>query len=191
MYVTLRILIQVRERVERNWLQHILLNTLVLPEITARRKSHLVHQKRWFFPLCQRSTRILDWVLYFQAQPQVLRKTGKQLFAGSLFQSSSNVTNTNNWTESQVAKQLSTIADEKSGMKYLEEFRETMGVMQHHDAVTGTEKQKVADDYARLLHKSFVHADGIMEDSLRCVLMVFSLGKCDWRSILPQKVNQG
>lgn len=28
-----------------------------------------------------------------------------------------------------------------------------MGVMQHHDAVTGTEKQHVADDYARILHK--------------------------------------
>lgn len=27
-----------------------------------------------------------------------------------------------------------------------------MGVMQHHDAVTGTEKQHVANDYARLLH---------------------------------------
>lgn len=26
-----------------------------------------------------------------------------------------------------------------------------MGIMQHHDAVTGTEKQKVADDYARRL----------------------------------------
>lgn len=27
-----------------------------------------------------------------------------------------------------------------------------MGIMQHHDAVTGTEKQKVADDYARRLN---------------------------------------
>lgn len=29
-----------------------------------------------------------------------------------------------------------------------------MGVMQHHDAVTGTEKQHVAEDYARLLDQA-------------------------------------
>lgn len=33
----------------------------------------------------------------------------------------------------------------------LDNLREIMGVMQHHDAVAGTEKQHVADDYARLL----------------------------------------
>lgn len=33
----------------------------------------------------------------------------------------------------------------------LSNLREAMGVMQHHDAVTGTEKQHVAEDYARLL----------------------------------------
>lgn len=31
-------------------------------------------------------------------------------------------------------------------------LREQMGVMQHHDAVTGTEKQHVADDYSRHLY---------------------------------------
>ena len=31
-------------------------------------------------------------------------------------------------------------------------MKEVMAVMQHHDAVTGTEKQHVANDYARLLH---------------------------------------
>lgn len=30
-------------------------------------------------------------------------------------------------------------------------LREAMGVMQHHDAVSGTEKQAVAQDYARQL----------------------------------------
>lgn len=34
---------------------------------------------------------------------------------------------------------------------HLSILREAMGVMQHHDAVTGTEKQHVAEDYARLL----------------------------------------
>jgi len=31
-------------------------------------------------------------------------------------------------------------------------MKEAMAVLQHHDAVTGTEKQHVANDYARLLH---------------------------------------
>lgn len=35
-------------------------------------------------------------------------------------------------------------------------MKEAMGIMQHHDAVAGTEKQHVANDYARLLHKGVV-----------------------------------
>jgi hypothetical protein len=31
---------------------------------------------------------------------------------------------------------------------------DAMGINQHHDAVTGTAKQFVADDYNRRLHKS-------------------------------------
>lgn len=45
-------------------------------------------------------------------------------------------------------KQRADAADNLSGL------REVMGIMQHHDAVTGTEKQHVADDYARLLHEA-------------------------------------
>ncbi|XP_050429142.1 lysosomal alpha-mannosidase-like isoform X2 [Adelges cooleyi] len=33
-------------------------------------------------------------------------------------------------------------------------LREAMGVMQHHDAITGTEKQHVANDYARILSEA-------------------------------------
>lgn len=42
-----------------------------------------------------------------------------------------------------------------------------MGVMQHHDAVTGTEKQLVADDYARLLHKSMQQGLDIVANAIR------------------------
>lgn len=52
-----------------------------------------------------------------------------------------------------MCKQLSALAKKKSDNfeENLETLREAMGVMQHHDAVTGTEKQHVANDYARLL----------------------------------------
>lgn len=38
---------------------------------------------------------------------------------------------------------------------HLNFMRETMGIMQHHDAVTGTEKEKVAQDYAKRMSVAF------------------------------------
>jgi len=34
-------------------------------------------------------------------------------------------------------------------------MKQAMGVMQHHDAITGTSKQFVIDDYIRILHRGF------------------------------------
>ncbi|XP_058064993.1 lysosomal alpha-mannosidase-like, partial [Anopheles bellator] len=57
----------------------------------------------------------------------------------------------------QVCKQLSAIAPTKEDFfeDHLTSLREVMGVMQHHDAITGTEKQHVADDYNRMLYVAF------------------------------------
>ncbi|XP_019848841.1 PREDICTED: lysosomal alpha-mannosidase-like [Amphimedon queenslandica] len=41
-------------------------------------------------------------------------------------------------------------------------LQQAMGVAQHHDAVTGTEKQHVADDYARRLHIGEVECRSVM-----------------------------
>ena len=49
----------------------------------------------------------------------------------------------------------------------LEHFREAMGVMQHHDAVTGTEKQLVADDYARILYAGMQQGTNVSFQALR------------------------
>lgn len=56
----------------------------------------------------------------------------------------------------QICKQLSAAAPvhEVHFDAHLNSLRSTMGVMQHHDAVTGTEKQHVANDYSRLLSQS-------------------------------------
>lgn len=46
-------------------------------------------------------------------------------------------------------------------------MREAMGVMQHHDAITGTEKQHVAKDYSRILSEGFAECDIIAETALK------------------------
>lgn len=49
----------------------------------------------------------------------------------------------------------------------LTHLRETMGVMQHHDAITGTEKQAVANDYARLLTRAIEKAEEPLSSIIR------------------------
>jgi len=46
-------------------------------------------------------------------------------------------------------------------------MKEAMGTMQHHDAVTGTEKQYVADDYVRTLHKGVEECQKIQNSFYR------------------------
>ncbi len=42
-------------------------------------------------------------------------------------------------------------------------MKRAMGVMQHHDAITGTSKQFVIDDYIRILHRGFEECLKIQE----------------------------
>ncbi|XP_046392611.1 lysosomal alpha-mannosidase-like isoform X2 [Ischnura elegans] len=49
----------------------------------------------------------------------------------------------------------------------LDTLREAMGVMQHHDAITGTERQKVAQDYARILYKGFEECGAVTSAAIQ------------------------
>lgn len=75
----------------------------------------------------------------------------------------------------QMCKQLSAAApiQEQYFDAHLNGLRAAMGVMQHHDAVTGTEKQHVANDYSRLLTQSIAGC-GV---NIKSTLNQFTTGK--------------
>ncbi|XP_033165515.1 lysosomal alpha-mannosidase isoform X2 [Drosophila mauritiana] len=69
----------------------------------------------------------------------------------------------------QVAKQLSVLANlsGEEQNKDLDYLRQIMAVMQHHDAITGTEKQEVSNDYDRLLYDAILGGANTARDALR------------------------
>lgn len=69
----------------------------------------------------------------------------------------------------QTVKQLSAFAKLTSAQQTedLDSLRQVMGIMQHHDAITGTEKQAVARDYDRLLTDAMIDAQDNSRDALR------------------------
>ncbi|CAG2167933.1 unnamed protein product [Oppiella nova] len=67
----------------------------------------------------------------------------------------------------QICKQLDVLSGATGANEPLvTPLREWMGVMQHHDAVAGTEKQHVADDYALKLYKSIAKCQHVVADGL-------------------------
>ena len=46
-------------------------------------------------------------------------------------------------------------------------MREAMAVLQHHDAITGTEQQHVANDYARILNTGFQQCNRVNQAALK------------------------
>ncbi|XP_017786052.1 PREDICTED: lysosomal alpha-mannosidase isoform X1 [Nicrophorus vespilloides] len=67
----------------------------------------------------------------------------------------------------QICKQLYALTDlgPEDGID-LNALREAMGVMQHHDAITGTEKEHVAHDYSRILDRGIEKCGIVVEEAL-------------------------
>ncbi|XP_050232389.1 probable alpha-mannosidase At5g13980 [Mercurialis annua] len=56
---------------------------------------------------------------------------------------------------------------------------DAMAIAQHHDAVTGTEKQHVANDYAKRLSIGYTEAEKVFASSLACLAESTSHNGCD------------
>ncbi|KAK4872844.1 hypothetical protein RN001_014873 [Aquatica leii] len=69
----------------------------------------------------------------------------------------------------QITKQLHVFSG-KNETAHLNGLKSAMGVMQHHDAVTGTEKQHVADDYARTFMRSLTNIHGDVDTIMKNLL---------------------
>ncbi|KAJ8946016.1 hypothetical protein NQ318_023263 [Aromia moschata] len=97
-----------------------------------------------FFPYSNNNNSF--WTGYFTSRPNSKRfeRTGHNIL--------------------QATKQLVAIdsirsTDYEKNVDNLRYLREAMGIMQHHDAITGTERQHVASDYVRLLTRAVEYAE--------------------------------
>uniref|UniRef100_T1IVT5 Alpha-mannosidase n=1 Tax=Strigamia maritima TaxID=126957 RepID=T1IVT5_STRMM len=82
-----------------------------------------------------------------------------------------NIRRTNNIL--QVCKQLDALTSSRAGRTTssadVNHLRKAQGIAQHHDAVTGTAKQAVTDDYARILNDGVVHCENVIDDALKAI----------------------
>ncbi|KAJ8967857.1 hypothetical protein NQ314_002606 [Rhamnusium bicolor] len=70
-------------------------------------------------------------------------------------------------------------SDNENNVNSLRYLREIMGIMQHHDAITGTEKQHVANDYVRLLTRGIEYAEKPTGEIIRNLLQTSISEKLD------------
>ncbi|XP_074026193.1 lysosomal alpha-mannosidase isoform X2 [Leptinotarsa decemlineata] len=96
----------------------------------------------------------------------------------------------------QASKQLYALGSLHSSVSYagnLIYLKEVMGVMQHHDAITGTEQQHVANDYVRMLTASIEEAEKPLGDIVGQLLNLderLNLSSCLLSNISICKVSQ-
>ena len=68
--------------------------------------------------------------------------------------------------------------------KQLDELRRTVGVVQHHDAATGTERQAVADDYSRRMNRALQEGAEALNISASFVPPFLNKSKASFKSFM-------
>ncbi|MCO5548559.1 hypothetical protein L7F22_002019 [Adiantum nelumboides] len=69
-----------------------------------------------------------------------------------------------------MARQLEIFVRRKPNGPNTDALEEAMAIAQHHDAVTGTEKQHTANDYARRLASGSTEAEKVVNSALGCLV---------------------
>lgn len=78
----------------------------------------------------------------------------------------------------QAARQLEFLVGRNEGGPNTDSLEEAMAILQHHDAVSGTSKQHVANDYAKRLSRGSVEAESVMNLALLCLMSGKSNNNC-------------
>lgn len=66
----------------------------------------------------------------------------------------------------QATRQLEFLVGRNEGKPNTDSLEEAMAILQHHDGVSGTERQHVADDYAVRLSRASIEAEDVMKSAL-------------------------
>ncbi|XP_058102931.1 alpha-mannosidase At3g26720-like isoform X2 [Magnolia sinica] len=77
------------------------------------------------------------------------------------------------------ARQLEFLLGRKSSGPKTDTLADALAIAQHHDAVSGTERQHVASDYAKRLYMGYAEAAELVESSLACLTESSSNDGCD------------
>ncbi|XP_048233937.1 probable alpha-mannosidase At5g13980 isoform X2 [Ricinus communis] len=111
-----------------------------------------------FFPYADRANAY--WTGYFTSRPALKRYV--RMMSGYYL----------------AARQLEFFKGRSNAGPNTDSLADAMAIAQHHDAVTGTEKQHVANDYAKRLSIGYTEAEKVVASSLACLAELTSQNGC-------------
>lgn len=121
-------------------------------------------KERWplktddFFPYADRANAY--WTGYFTSRP-ALKRYVRMMSSYYL-----------------AARQLELLRGRSNARPNTDALADALGIAQHHDAVSGTEKQHVANDYAKRLSIGYKEAEELVASSLACLVELTNDRKC-------------